>query len=143
MITRTELKKIAKTRLKDAKILFNNRRYDGSIYLCGYAIELALKAIICKNLDLKGMPSTSTEFDTIVETIKKMKTHNLELLLQLTGTQILGQVKSDPVYFTEWSSIISWDPEMRYAPIGAITQDDSSRMIKSTKKLLKYFLKMA
>ena len=45
-----ELRKIAKARLKDAEALLAAHRYDGAIYLCGYAVELALKARICQTL---------------------------------------------------------------------------------------------
>ena len=62
MLTRKELQKIARARLKDAQILFQNRRYEGAAYLCGYAIELWLKARICRTLGWEGFPSTNREF---------------------------------------------------------------------------------
>src|SRR3972149_4648130 len=62
MLTRSELLKIAEARLKDAKVLFNSKRYDGGIYLCGYAVEVALKARICSTLRWNGYPMTSNEF---------------------------------------------------------------------------------
>ena len=48
MISRTELRRIARARLRDAEVLFGAGRYDGAIYVCGYAIELTLKARICR-----------------------------------------------------------------------------------------------
>ncbi len=50
MITRTELRNLAKARLKESKTLFNAKQYDTATYLCGYAVELALKARICRTL---------------------------------------------------------------------------------------------
>jgi len=50
MITRTELRNLAKARLKESKILFDSKQYDVATYLSGYAIELALKARICRTL---------------------------------------------------------------------------------------------
>lgn len=50
MISTQELKKIAAARLRDAEILYQGKRYDGAFYLCGYAVELTLKAKICKTL---------------------------------------------------------------------------------------------
>ena len=35
MISRTELRKIARERLKDAEVLLKEGRYDGAIYLGG------------------------------------------------------------------------------------------------------------
>ena len=52
-----ELKALAATRLLEAKSLFNKRLYDGACYLAGYVVELALKARICKTLDLAGYPN--------------------------------------------------------------------------------------
>lgn len=140
MLTHSQLRQIAKMRLRDSRILFGEGRYDGSIYLCGYAVELALKAVICKNLGLKGIPGTSEEFDTTLETIKKMKTHNLETLLGLIGAPINQDIKSTPSHLTDWSTVLSWDPELRYAPIkGEILKPDAQKMISATKRLLSYF----
>ena len=50
MIQTNDIKDIARARLQDADILLTSGRYDGAIYLCGYAIELALKARICQTL---------------------------------------------------------------------------------------------
>lgn len=44
MIDRTDLRKIARERLKDAEALLAAARYDGAIYLGGYVVELSLKA---------------------------------------------------------------------------------------------------
>ena len=56
MIDRTELRKIASERLKDADALLAADRYDGAIYLGGYVVELALKSRICVVLNWKGFP---------------------------------------------------------------------------------------
>jgi len=50
MITRAELRKLAKARIKESKTLFDTKQYDTATYLCGYAVELALKARICRTL---------------------------------------------------------------------------------------------
>lgn len=49
MPTHEELKKLAKTRLIEAKALLDNELYDGARYLAGYVIELALKARVLQN----------------------------------------------------------------------------------------------
>jgi hypothetical protein len=50
MISVAELRKIVSARLKDAEILYTANRFDGAFYLCGYAVELALKIKVCKTL---------------------------------------------------------------------------------------------
>jgi hypothetical protein len=42
MITTKDLRSIAKARLKDAEVLSDAKRYDGAVYLCGYAVEINL-----------------------------------------------------------------------------------------------------
>jgi hypothetical protein len=51
MIDNDELHRIAQARLEDAEALFRSGRYDGAIYIGGYAIEMALKARICETLN--------------------------------------------------------------------------------------------
>jgi HEPN domain-containing protein len=56
MPTRNELKELAQLRLKEAETLFQAGLYDGAAYLCGYVIEFALKAKICKLLGVNEYP---------------------------------------------------------------------------------------
>jgi HEPN domain-containing protein len=62
MATKTELRILARARLKEAQILFDVKRYDAATYLCGYAMELALKARICQTLGYSHFPQTNKEF---------------------------------------------------------------------------------
>ena len=55
---KTEIEKIVQARLKDAEVLFEASRFDGSVYLCGYAIELGLKARICRVLQWDEYPTS-------------------------------------------------------------------------------------
>ena len=47
MLTAVELRQIALNRLNDAEILFNANSFDGASYVCGYSVEIGLKAKIC------------------------------------------------------------------------------------------------
>jgi hypothetical protein len=51
MPTVHELKSLTQQRLDEADDLLSLNRTDAAFYLAGYAIELALKAAICKTLD--------------------------------------------------------------------------------------------
>jgi len=128
VIAKTELRKLAKARLKDSKILCSAKRYDGAVYICGYVIELGLKLRICKTLKWEGFPSSNSEF----QNFRSFKTHNLDVLLLLSGIE--EKVKTQ--YLPEWSAITSWDPEARYNPIGTIGKVDAELMIESAEKLL-------
>jgi hypothetical protein len=105
-----DLRAIAEARLQDAKVLFINQRTDGAGYVCGYAVELALKARICETLNWAGFPENRREF----ENFASFKTHKLDVLLTLSGQEL--RIKSD--HFSEWSAVATWDPEARYRAVG-------------------------
>lgn len=127
MIENKEIKKIIKARLKDAQVLFDAKRYDGAVYLCGYAVELGLKFRICKTLKWSGFPSSNGEF----RKYEAFKTHDLDVLLHLTGIE--ARIKSS--FFAEWSVVVGWNSESRYNPIGSVTALDAQQMIISAKTL--------
>lgn len=128
MISRGDLRKLARTRLRDAEILLESNRYDGAVYLCGYAIELALKARICRLLKWEGFPETNKEF----ENFRSFRTHDLEVLLRLSG--LGGKIKTQ--YFAEWSTVATWGPEVRYMPVGSTSRQEALNMIRAARHLL-------
>jgi hypothetical protein len=124
VITKKTLGLLIEQKLKDAEILIVNRRYPAAIYIAGYALELALKLKICKIFNfVQGFPENKVEFNiyqnnykhkkrlasTITE-LKDIRNHDLNKLLFYSGAEY--QVKL--LYFSEWSLVVSWDPEMRY-----------------------------
>ena len=129
MIPRNELRKIAQARLKDSEVLYNAQRYDGAVYLCGYSIELALKARICRTLKWPAFPSTRAEFSSY----QSFRTHDLDILLSLSGVE----TKIKTQFLAEWSTIATWDTEVRYESIGTARKSDAFNMIESAKTLLK------
>jgi hypothetical protein len=94
-------------------VLLKAKRYDGSYYICGYAVELALKARICRTLGWAGFPSTAREF----EGLGSVKTHDLEVLLKFSGVQLRLRTK----YMPEWSVVSNWNQERRYQTTGVVT----------------------
>jgi len=131
MITAKELRTIVRARIQDAKALLVAGHYDGSVYLCGYAVELVLKARICRTLKwTDGFPSTNREF----EKYKSFKTHDLDVLLHLSGAE--EKFKQQPKLTAAWSLVAAWDPEARYRGIGTATAAGAADMIDSTKAIL-------
>ena len=129
MISRTELRRIAKARLADSQVLFRRRRYDGALYLCGYAVEVALKARICRTLKWAGYPESGGEFRDLLS----FKVHNLDTLLRLSGLE--PKIKTN--YMPDWSIVAVWMPEVRYRLIGSTSQSDARDMIDATESLLR------
>ncbi len=129
MISTQDLRKIGRARLQDAQVLLKAKRFDGAFYLCGYAVELMLKARICRTLKWANFPETRGEF----QGYQSLKTHDLEVLLRFSGAE--GAVRSKNL--AEWSTVLNWDPEKRYQQIGQMTAPQAADMITSVQRLLK------
>ena len=129
MLPVSELDRIAEARLEDAKVLLAAGRYDGSTYLCGYAVEVALKARICRTLNWSEFPSTGGEF----QPYKTFQTHELEVLLRLSGQE--SRVKQE--HFVLWNAVIVWRVESRYSIIGKVQRADAEQMLQAAEQLLK------
>jgi hypothetical protein len=128
MIPLSELAELAKTRYADAKALFQAGRFDGAVYLCGYAMELALKARICTTLNWISFPQSSREF----EPFKSFKTHDLDVLLRLSGIE--SSIRTN--FATEWSLTVQWNPELRYRATGTASQADAMNMLQAVQTLM-------
>lgn len=129
MIPKDDVHKIARARFEDAAVLMMAKRYEGAVYLCGYAIELGLKARICNTLNWQGFPESKSEF----QGYQSFKTHDLDVLLHLSGIE--EEIKSK--YFAEWSAVAQWNPEARYNPIGTVHEPDAKQMMQAAEVLLK------
>jgi HEPN domain-containing protein len=129
LVPTVELKRIATTRLGDAQVLLRNNRFDGAGYLCGCAIELALKARVCQARNWEGQPESERENPSY----QILRTHDLEILLRLANLQ--REIKGR--HFEEWSIIRTWNPEVRYHPIGSISRGDAEGLVQAAEILLK------
>jgi len=125
MPNRNELKKMSQARLKEVKVLHKSHLYDGASYLSGYVIELALKARICKILDL-DYPDTG-------DVSRSFKTHKLENLIKLGGlsNKFDRELNTNSDFKTNWSLIITWSEEFRYRPTGTHSQKDVEDLIEA------------
>jgi hypothetical protein len=94
--------------------------------LCGYAVELALKARICKTLKWSEFPDNNSKYTSL-------KTHDLEVLLHLSGIEakVTTQLKA------QWSIAMQWTPVFRYRNLGTATSVEAAEMIRAAKDLLK------
>jgi len=129
MLAKSDLRKISKARLSDAAALRRARKYDGAVYLCGYAVEIALKARICRTLRWSGWPDSKGEWACCAS----LKTHSLDVLLRFSGVE--DRIKTD--FFAEWSAVAQWDPETRYKAVGHATKEDALLMIASARRLVR------
>ncbi len=114
MPTRRELKELTRLRLQEAETLFHAKLYDGAVYLCGYAVEFALKARICKVLDTFEYPASG-------KLRAVYAVHDFDQLLLLSGLKNKLNAAHSDVY-TNWSCATPWTPELRYEPKGSMSQ---------------------
>lgn len=129
MITIRELQSLCRDRVKEAEALMKAKLYDGAFYLSGYAIEIGLKKRICRTLCwTDGYPKTNAEFTNL----QSFKTHDLDILLHLSGIE--DKIKEH--FFSEWSIVTAWKPEIRYAS-RTKTAQMANGMLAAVKVLLK------
>jgi HEPN domain-containing protein len=132
MIPTTDLAQLARSRLREARTLFASRQYDGAAYLCGYAIELALKARVCRHLRWPGLPEARAE----ARSFQALRTHDLEALLELSGVE--ERVRT--VYLAQWAAVADWTPEIRYQRIGTVSRDQAREMIEACAMLVRFLI---
>ncbi len=135
MITPADLHRTAREYLRAARLLRTRSSYDAAVYPCGYAVEIALKARICKTLKwADGFPESAAEFRQKAN----LKTHDLEALLEFTAMQ--DKIKSNPDNMEHWAIVNKWNPEQRYSPRGAKTLIETDEMIQAVQILLRILL---
>jgi hypothetical protein len=132
-INTSDLKILARKRLDDAIILYKQKRYEGAIYLCGYAVELALKYKIGQKLGWKKyLPA---KFDNE----RTFYTHKLEDLKFLSGMQDIFDDQNTSFY-SYWTTIISWNEHLRY-DIASQSKNDARPLLLASIRLYKELTK--
>lgn len=124
MPTRRELKELAATRLREAEILFAARQYSGAAYLCGYAVELALKARICKLLGTEEYPGSGKHKGAFT-------VHDLEQLVFLAGLR--PKLHKGTPLFANWMVTAPWRPEIRYTAPEQFSQERARQILDAVR----------
>jgi hypothetical protein len=108
MPTRNELQQLARMRISEAEALHKAGLYAGSYYLVGYAVEVALKACVCRLLNLNEYPERELDRNPF-------KTHKWPDLILFSGLrEELHTLLLDPDFKANWDIACSWNPEQRY-----------------------------
>ncbi len=109
---------------KDAECLHEAGRFQGAIYLCGYALECWLKFCVCL---ARGIPH-------LEEREAKRLGHELPELLDAVGLgKLLSRNRDLLVAFQTISS--RWSTEIRYSGGGSNSRD-SERFLRDSRALL-------
>lgn len=137
MPTKNELKELSILRLKEAETLFDEGLYDGSAYLCGYVIEFALKARICKLLGVDEYPPSG-------KVKSAYAVHDLDQLLLLSGLKNrLNSANAE--LCANWSVATPWTPEIRYRARGSFSKAEVEEILNAIRNkpdgVLKWIMK--
>jgi HEPN domain-containing protein len=108
MIKKNDLESLAEIRLEDANILFQSGKHSSAYYLAGYAIELALKVCISKQMEAEAIPDRAF--------INSIYTHRLDSLLSLAGLRSVFESESrlNANLAANWAVVATWDEQSRY-----------------------------
>ena len=94
---------IARLRMGDAKSLLESKRYNGAIYLAGYAVECRLKFAYCRR---KCASAAST-------LPGHLEVHDWDTLVSATG--LLPDIKAQQEMDALYSALVDrWGPSLRY-----------------------------
>ena len=140
MATALQLKTLAGERILEAEVLSLNSKYAGVFYLAGYAIEFALKAVICARLDVEmfEQPGDSNQKEISPKISSAFLTHNLKDLLILSGLRREFKMKklSDPGFAAAWSEVSQWSEQRRYD--SGCTEQAANEFLTHSKILLSW-----
>ncbi|RQH56538.1 HEPN domain-containing protein [Okeania hirsuta] len=129
----------SRRRLEDARVLHGQKRWNGAIYMGGYAIECALKSLICYEEKKHNFKDTKA--------YKKIKIqgsnlHNLAVFLDyVNSVQRAIALDRTNSYKDAWNTVSSlWhNDRLRYSDKSGQEQD-SERFIKAVEKLHRLLL---
>ena len=112
MTLASDLQLLATERLKEAECLLDAGHYHGAHYMGGYAIELALKVIACKKLNVEIFDKTVVPGHIA----RAFMIHDLADLIFLAGLshdlKILSSREDE--FANNWSLVSDWSEQRRY-----------------------------
>jgi hypothetical protein len=114
--SRADLESAWQDRLKEAEILLQARRPAAAMAAAFYTLEIFLKVLICRRLDLPSLP-------------KAFEIHDLESLLTLAGLSQKLKAKGGKIQ-KNWESVCELVPllnDLRYSPEARWTQADAEK----------------
>ena len=122
----TAFRAASNERWKDAKCLHNAGRFQGAIYLCGYALECELKHCICRARRVSRMEESEA------------KSLGHDLLRSLTAADLARQLKLRRELFAAFHRVNNrWSTEIRYS--GAMSSErESESFLRDSRWLLRW-----
>ena|ERR1700733_3413399 len=109
-MNRSDFQQLAQDHLSHAQALMDAQLYSGAYYICGYAIECALKACIARRTNQFDFPDK--RFAT------SAWTHDLAELVKVSGlkAEFEAAKQADDVLRGKWQTVDYWSEDSRYEP---------------------------
>ena len=117
MNTPKTIQSLADSRITEAESLYAIGHYDLAFYIAGYAVELYLKARICKLLNIPDFFDFENrkKFENEDNITKPYKVHNFTQLLILSGLMSdHANMLNDINFNGDWVIIRKWNETLRY-----------------------------
>ena len=101
-MNRRDFQAVARTRVREARILLESQEFAGAYYLLGYCVECALKACVAKQTRRHDFPSKQLAND--------VHTHDLEKLFRLSGvwTDFQNEKAAKEASENNWTKLPTW-----------------------------------
>jgi hypothetical protein len=103
--SRADFEKLMNLRIAEAKVLLDQKDWDGAYYLAGYAVEFALKIRIIADL----MKSDSFPDKKLTESFYK---HDLTVLRKAASLD--DEMDKDGAVSPQWDTVKDWSEQTRY-----------------------------
>lgn len=144
MITNQTFTYLISNKVRDARVLIREKRFPASVYIAGYAVEIALKYKICRSLGFtRGFPETKQELNRCLADsiqihprpqalhITDIRNHDLSRLLTWSGEES----RIITFFQSEWTIVTQWDPEIRYRKLRVLGRN-AELFFRSAKKII-------
>lgn len=138
LITGEQLKELAQHRLDESRLLYPGGYYQGAYYMAGYAVEFALKALICKRLGVEVFVK-GHGFGQVSDALH---THHLPTLLVFAGLfpNLQDEKIANKNLFQDWSKVSEWTEQRRYEPL-TCSQQTVINFINAVERIMQWILK--
>lgn len=139
MDTPSEIKDLAEERIEEARILYQNGKFNGAFYLAGYSVELMLKAKVCERFAIPNLFEQNdreqyvNQESSVSDVRKAVKTHNLWTLLLFCGLkEKFDKDKAKNKHLAKSNSLLfeMWSETSRYKPCGHYVDNDVKELIQ-------------
>jgi hypothetical protein len=110
-LNRSDFQQLAEDHLRHAKALLDAQLYSGAYYMCGYVVECALKACICKR-------TNQFDFSAHPDVARKAWSHRFANLIEVSGLEeeFKAARQTNGALDLKWRNVDDWSERSRYEP---------------------------